>query len=105
MMVVRGEAAEAGIGGIPLRSLPREVSSELQVIYTTPALSTQYLLVKASEPLALRDRIRTGLLEFARTPAGAAFLKRGGLGGIEPASAAGLSVYQKYLPATFGTAP
>lgn len=105
MMVVRCEAAAAGIGGIPLRSLPSEVSSELQVIYTTPALSTQYLLVKASEPLALRNRIRMGLLEFANTPAGTAFLKRGGLGGIEPANAAGLAAYRKYLPATFGSAP
>lgn len=105
MMVVRGQAAAAGIGLMPLRGLPHGVSDQLRVIYTTPALSTQYFLVRASVPAAVRERLLADLLQFAGTPAGAAFLARGGLGGIAPASAAGLAAYRKYLPATLDAAP
>ncbi len=104
-MVVRGQAAAAGIGLIPLRSLPREAADELRVIYTTPPLSTQYILIKASVPAAVRRAVLSDLLRFAASAEGRAFLARGGLGGIVPADAAGLSAYRKYLPPELAAAP
>ena len=105
LMVMRGQAAAAGIGLIPLRSLPHEVANELRVIYTTPPLSTQYILIKASVPAPLRQRVLGALQSFAASPAGRTFLARGGLGGIVPADAAGLAAYRKYLPPEFDAAP
>ena len=105
LMVVRGQAAAAGIGLIPLRSLPREAADELRVIYMTPPLSTQYILIKASVPAAVRLEVLADLRRFAASAQGRAFLAHGGLGGIVPADAAGLSAYRKYLPPGLDTAP
>ena len=105
LMVMRGQATAAGIGLIPLRSLPREVADELRVIYTPPPLSTQYILIRASVPVPQRRQVLAALQRFAATARGRAFLARGGLGGIVPADAAGLAAYRKYLPAELGAAP
>ena len=105
LMVMRGQATAAGIGLIPLRSLPHEVADELRVIYTTPPPSTQYIVIKACVPAPLRQRVLGALQSFAASPEGRAFLARGGLGDIVPADAAGLDAYRKYLPPEFDAAP
>lgn len=105
LMVARGQVAAAGIGLIPLRSLPRQTADELRVIYMTPPLSTQYILIKASVPVAVRQHVLTDLQRFAASTEGRAFLARGGLGGIVPADAAGLAGYRKYLPPKNAVAP
>jgi len=96
MQVIKGRADAAMVGQLPFLLFPPEVRKQLHVLLETPPLSSLTYLVhpriREAEVLA----IRKSLLAFAATPAGRAFLKKGGFGGFSALSGDELNAFRPY---------
>jgi phosphonate transport system substrate-binding protein len=96
MQVVNGHADAAILGVQPYALLPPDVRQQLRTLSETPPLSSQMFLthprLRDAEALA----IRTGLLHFAASPEGMAFLKRGAHGGFANVDGNELQAFRPY---------
>lgn len=96
MQVLNQRADAAMLGMHPYLLLPPEVRERLRVLAETPPLSS---LMYLAHP-RLRDReadaVRRGLIAFAKTAEGAAFLERGGYGGFVAVDGSELRAFRPY---------
>lgn len=96
MQVINGRADAAMLGMHPYLLLPPELRQQLRVLAETPSLSS---LMYLTHP-RLRDReamaIRRALLDFAATPEGDAFMRRGGYGGFSGVDGHELRAFRPY---------
>lgn len=96
MQVVNGRASAAMVGLHPYSLLPQDARRQLRVLIETPPLSS--LMYLTHPRLTDRDAqaIRKALLEFAATPAGEAFMQRGGYGGLVAVDGSELRAFRPY---------
>jgi phosphonate transport system substrate-binding protein len=96
MQVANGRADAAILGLHPYLLLPTEQRQQLRVLAETPPLSS---LMYLTHP-RLRDResavVRKALLDFAATPEGQTFMKKGGYGGFAPVDGSELRAFRPY---------
>lgn len=97
LMQVLNQRADAAVVGLPpFLMLDAGARQQLRVLLETPPLSSQMFL---SHP-RLRDReaqaLRAAMLDFAATPAGQAFMRRGGFGGFASAEGNELQAFRPY---------
>jgi phosphonate transport system substrate-binding protein len=96
MQVLNSRTDAAVLGSNPYMLMPAEWRQQLRVLAETPPLSS---LMYLTHP-RLRDSevqaIRQGLLAFAATPEGQAFMQRGGHGGFTPVDGSELRAFRPY---------
>ncbi len=96
MQVAKGSADGAMVGLLPYTLFPPELRSQLHVLLETPPLSSLTYLthprIREADVLA----IRKGLLAFAATAEGQAFLKKGGFGGFNALDGNELNAFRPY---------
>lgn len=96
MQVVNGRADAAVLGLHPYNLMQPELRRQLRVLAETPPLSSLMFLAHPRLRDAEAQAIRTGLLRFAATPKGQAFIQRGGYGGFVEASGRELESFRPY---------
>jgi phosphonate transport system substrate-binding protein len=96
MQVVKGRADAAMVGQLPYLLFPPEVRKQLHVLLETPPLSSLTYLTHPRIREADVRAIRKGLLAFAATAEGRAFLKKGGFGGFSPLDGNELNAFRPY---------
>jgi phosphonate transport system substrate-binding protein len=96
MQVVKGRADAAMVGQLPYLLFPPEVRKQLHVLLETPPLSSLTYLTHPRIREVDVQAIRTGLLAFAATAEGQAFLKKGGFGGFSPLDGNELNAFRPY---------
>lgn len=96
MQVINGRADAAMLGLHAYKLIPAESRQQLRILAETPPLSS---LMYLSHP-RLRDAeaqaVRKALLDFAATPAGQAFMQRGGYGGFANVDGDELRAFRPY---------
>lgn len=94
--VLAGRVDAAIVGIHPYRMQPETIRAQLRILLETPSLSS---LTYLAHP-RLRDRdaemLRAGLLAFAESPEGRAFLADGGYGGLVAAEDSELGQFHEY---------
>ncbi len=94
--VIAGRVDAAIVGIHPYAMQPEAVRAQLRTLVETPPLSS---LTYLAHP-RLRDRdaeaLRAGLLAFAASPEGRAFLAEGGYGGLVAAEDSEISQFHEY---------
>ena len=96
LQVVNGRADAAMVGQNAYMQFPPELRKQLHVILETPPLSSQTYLTHPRLREAEVQTIRKTLLQFAATPEGHAFLKKGGFGGFSPLNSNELNAFRPY---------
>ena len=96
MQVVNGRADAAMLGLHPYRLMPPDLRQPLRVIAETPPLSGLMFLAhpRLTEPEV--QTIHRALLDFGTSPAGRAFLQRGGYGGFAAVDGSELDAFRDY---------
>jgi phosphonate transport system substrate-binding protein len=96
MQVVNGRADAAILGLQPFHLLPAELRPQLRVLAETPPLSSQMILTHPRLRDTEAQAIRQALLDFAATPAGQAFMTRGGYGNFAAVDGDELRAFRPY---------
>lgn len=96
MQVVNGRVDAAMLGLQPYNLLPSELRQQVRVLVETPPLSSVMYLSHPRLRDAEAHAVRRALLEFAATPAGQAFMQRGGYGGFTDTDGHELSAFRPY---------
>ena len=96
MQVVNGRADGAMLGLHPYRLLPPELRRQVRVLAETPPLSSQMYLAHARLGDAETRAVSGALLDFAASPAGQAFMRRGGHGGFAGVDGGELRAFRPY---------
>lgn len=96
MRVVNGHADAAILGVQPYALLPPDVRRQLRTLAETPPLSSQMFLTHPRLRDAEASAIRTALRQFAATPEGLAFLRRGNHGGLAEVDGNELQAFRPY---------
>lgn len=100
MQVVNGRADAAVLGLHPYNLMPPELRLQLRVLSETPPLAGLMYLAHPRLRDAEAQAIRTGLLHFAATPQGQAFVQRGGYGSFIEATGHELESFRPYAVQT-----
>ena len=100
MQVINGRADAAVLGLHPYNLMPPELRLQLRVLSETPPLSGLMYLAHPRLRDAEAQAIRRGLLRFAATPKGQAFIQRGGYGGLIEATGHELESFRPYAVQT-----
>jgi len=77
-------------------ALNKKLRKQLHVILETPPLSSQTYLTHPRLREAEVQTIRKTLLQFAASPEGLAFFKKGGFGGFSPLNSNELNAFRPY---------
>lgn len=94
---VLGGRADAAIVGIhPFKMMPAEKRAQLRVLAETQPMSSLTYLAHPRLRDAEAKALREGLLEFADSPAGRAFLAQGGFGGLVGADDSELHAFRPH---------
>lgn len=96
MQVVNGRADAAVLGLHPYKLMPPDLREPLRVIAETPPLSGLMFLVHPRLAEREAQAIRKALLHFGASPAGQAFLQRGGYGGFAAVDGSELHAFRAY---------
>lgn len=96
MQVINGRADAAVLGLHPYNLMQPELRRQLRVLAKTPPLSSLMFLTHPRLRDAAVQAIHTGLLRFAATPKGQAFIQRGGYGGFVEATGRELESFRPY---------
>jgi phosphonate transport system substrate-binding protein len=96
MQVINGRADAAALGLHPYNLMPPELQRQLRVLAKTPPLSSLMYLTHPRLRDAEAQAIRKGLLRFAATPKGQAFIQHGGYGGFVEATGRELESFRPY---------
>lgn len=96
MQVVNKRADAAMIGQHAYQLMPEDLRNQLRILATTPPLSS--LMYLAHPRIGDRDAqaIRQALLDFAASPEGQAFIKRGNYGGFIAVDGKELQAFRPY---------
>lgn len=96
MQVVKGRADGAMLGLHPYRLLPPELRRQVRVLAETPPLSSMMVLSHPRVGDAEAHAVSGALLDFAASPAGQTFIRRGGLGGFARVDGSELRAFRPY---------
>jgi phosphonate transport system substrate-binding protein len=96
MQVINGRVDAAVMGLHPYNLMQPELRRQLRVLAETPPLSSLMVLTHPRLRDAEAQAIQKGLLRFAATPKGQAFIQRGGYGGFVEASGHELESFRPY---------
>ncbi len=96
MQVINGRADAAVLGLHPYNLMQPELRRQLRVLAETPPLSSLMFLTHPRLRDAEAQAIHTGLLRFAATPRGQAFIQRGGYGGLVDVTGRELESFRPY---------
>lgn len=96
MQVINGRADAAVLGLHPYTLMQPELRRQLRVLAETPPLSSLMFLTHPRLRDAEVQAIHKGLLRFAATTKGQAFIQRGGYGGFAEATGRELESFRPY---------
>jgi phosphonate transport system substrate-binding protein len=96
MQVINGRADAAVLGLHPYNLMPPELRRQLRVLAETPPLSSLMYLTHPRLRDAEAQAIHQGLLRFAATPKGQAFIQRGGYGALVETTGRELESFRPY---------
>ena len=96
MQVINGRADAAVLGLHPYNLMQPELRRQLRVLAETPPLSSLMYLIHPRLRDAEAQALRKGMMRFAATPKGQAFIKRGGYGGFVDATGRELESFRPY---------
>jgi phosphonate transport system substrate-binding protein len=100
LAVTMAQADCAVVGKLPFQQMPAEVQSKLRIIGETQSVPSQFVMVGAALPAALRERIRAALIGFNYVAAGADFIKTNHIGAIVAANPDALAAVKPYALVT-----
>jgi len=96
MQVVNGRADAAMLGLHPYTLLPADLRPQLRVLAETASLSSLMYLTHPRLRDADAQALHDALLDFAATPDGQAFMRRGGYGGFADVDGSELHAFRRY---------
>jgi len=96
MQVINGRADAAMIGLHPYKLMPPELRRQVRGLAETPSLSSLMYLAHPRLGDAEAQAVRRTLLDFAATPEGQAFMRRGGFGDFAEVSGHELRAFRPY---------
>ena len=96
MRVLSGHADSAILGIHPYLLMPPDMRRQLRVLIETPPLSSLMYLTHPRLRDAETQSARKALLHFADSPAGQAFIQRGGYGGFANVDGSELHAFRTY---------
>lgn len=96
MQVINGRADAAMLGRHPYNLQSPELRQQLRILAETPSLSSLMYLTHPRLRDAEAQAIRRALLDFAATPDGLAFMRRGGYGGFTHVDGSELRAFRPY---------
>jgi phosphonate transport system substrate-binding protein len=97
LALVAGGRADAAIVGLhPFRMLPDAARTQLRILAETPPLSSLTYLAHPRVRDTEADALRQGLLAFASSPSGRAFLEHGGYGELVAAEDSELGAFRAH---------
>jgi phosphonate transport system substrate-binding protein len=96
MQVINGRTDAAMVGLHPYNLMPPELRRQVHVLAETPPLSSLMYLSHPRLGDAEAQAVRQALREFAASPAGQAFMQRGGYGGFTEADGHELRAFRPY---------
>ncbi len=96
MQVVNGRADAAMLGLHPYNLMPPDLRRQLRVLAETPPLSSLMYLAHPRLRDAEAQAVQAALLDFAATPEGQAFMRRGGYGGFAPVDGSELNAFRPF---------
>lgn len=96
MQVVNGRADAAMLGLHPYTLLPADLRPQLRILAETAPLSSLMYLTHPRLRDADAQAVRGALLDFAATPEGRTFMRRGGYGGFTDVDGSELHAFRRY---------
>lgn len=96
MQLINGRADAAMLGLHPYNLMPPEMHRQLRVLIETAPLSSLMYLTHPRLRDAEAQAVRKALLDFAATPAGQAFMQRGGYGAFTRVDGSELQAFRPY---------
>jgi phosphonate transport system substrate-binding protein len=96
MQLINGRADAAMLGLHPYKLMPPGLHRQLRVIVETASLSSLMYLTHPRLRDTPTQAVRKALLDFAATPAGQAFMQRGGYDAFTHVDGNELSAFRPY---------